>query len=504
MEPLLTAEGSRAADRALAEGAGLGGLVLMETASRGLAEAIRRHHAAEASRGVVVVCGPGQNGGDGYGCARWLASWGFDVRVLSTADRSGGDAAVMRRACARLGVPGTEDLGEAGLLVDALFGTGLSRPVEGPFAALVEAMDAHPAPVVAADLPSGVDADTGTLRGPPLRAVRTVTFGARKPGHHAADGLRLSGVVDVVDLGFGGLALDPPAERPDAADLAPRWPVRAPQDHKTRSGRLLVIAGSTAMAGAAVLACRGALAAGAGLVTLRIPRGALARLGALPPEVMVELEGDGDVLEGLGPVEGFDALAVGPGLGGGRPLSRGLMGALVGLWARARQPAVFDADALGAASGLPGGPRVITPHPGEAGRLLGGGAAAVEEDRFGAAAALARPGVVALLKGPATLVATPDHPTSVNPTGAATLATGGSGDVLTGVIGALLARGVRARDAARLGAWVHGRAGERLAEAAAEGWTAGDIAAALPAAVADLGSAARFPCAAAARGEGEA
>lgn len=481
MIPVGRAATIRAADRAVIEGLGVPGAALMEVASRGVAAVVRAR--PEAAGGVVVVCGAGNNGGDGYAAARWLAGWGLPVRIVSlSADRLRGDAATMRAAALAMGVPevGPEALDDAGLIVDAIFGNGLDRPITGAVADVIARMRA---PVVAVDLPSGVHADTGAILGVAPRAAATVTFGAWKPGLLAGPGAELAGEVTCVDIGLGAARPAWDAEIPEAGDL--RRPARPAGAHKGASGHVLVVAGSAAMAGAAVLCCRGALAAGAGLVTLVAPRGARPRLGALPPEVMVLDGGDGDRLAGLDDRwrDGKAAVIAGPGLGGGEGLAGALAADLARWWREAVVPVVFDADALPCAIGAAAGPRVITPHPGEAGRLLGTDAAAVQADRFGAAAALAD-GRVALLKGRYTLVAAPGAPISVNPRNSPVLATGGSGDVLGGVIGGLLARGLGPRDAAILGAWVHGDAGCRLGAIRADGWTASDIAARVPEALA--------------------
>lgn len=475
MRPVWTAATMRAADRELIDGVGLPGIALMELASAGLADAIVRHHGAAAARGVVIVCGPGNNGGDGYGAARWLLRAGLPVVVLPVSEVSAGDAGVMREAARRVGVPEVDTLGSPGLIVDALFGTGLARPVDGRYAELIRAIGASAAVKVAADLPSGLDADTGAVWGEAPTVDRTVTFGGLKQGMFCGEGPRRCGVIDVVDL-----ALDTrgaPAQMPGIADIAARWPRRDRLAPKTRGGQLLVLAGSTRMAGAAVLACRGALAGGAGMVTLATPRGALARLGALPPEVMVIVAGEGDVWDGvLPPLDRFDAIVAGPGLGGGSTPQPSTWPALALLWRRHDRPMLFDADALPFTDAVALAPRVLTPHAGEAARLLASSPAAVELDRFGSARALAHHGAVALLKGRHTLITDGQDPVCVNPTGAPSLATAGSGDVLSGLIGALLARGLAARDAAMLGAWAHGRAGEVLETTLGASTTASDIA----------------------------
>lgn len=480
----------RELDRRVIEDLGIPGVALMELASRGVAEAVRDRFGAAARRGVVVVCGPGNNGGDGWGAARWLRGWGFPVSVVAVGPAPRGDAATQRAAALRSGVAETDRLDGAGVVVDALFGTGLARDVDGDAAAWIAAMDRHGAPVVAVDLPSGLDADTGQPHGACVRAAHTVTFGRWKPGLFVEPGASLAGSLELVDLGFAAAEpADAPlavAELASAAELARCWPGRAVGAHKGSSGHLLVVAGSLPMAGAAVLACLGALRAGAGLVTLVAPGGALPRLAALPPEVMVVASGPGPTL-GAPELElsKFDAVIAGPGLGGGEPLGAELAGWLRALWAGHPGGVAFDADALPCAVGRGAGPRVITPHPGEAGRLLGRPTAGVQADRFGAAEALATEGRVALLKGPRTLVAGGGR-LSVNRTGGPVLATGGSGDVLAGVIGALLANGRGARDAARLAAWVHGAAADALAGRRDQGWTASDVAEAIPEAVTAL------------------
>ncbi len=488
MIPVATAAQVRELDRRVIEDLGLPGVALMEVAARGVAKAIVRHHAEDARRGTVVVCGGGNNGGDGYAVARWLDQLGFPVSIWSLDDQSKGDAAIMREAARRLQIPEVEKLGEAWLIVDALFGTGLDRPVTGHKAAAIVAMNEHPAPVVAVDVPSGLHSDTGAVLGVAVEAAHTVVLGRHKAGLFCGAGPDLTGHLTLVDIGLDALATyaDASAELPEAVDLAPLWPVRARGDHKNRSGHLLVVAGSANMAGAAILTCRGALGAGVGLVTLVVPRNATPRLQGLAPEVMLLVHGDGDVLPDVpaDALRGRTAVAAGPGLGGGAPLTASLATSLRALWA-GPLPAVFDADALVAATGPSTAPRVITPHPGEASRLLSIETDAVQADRFAAVARLAGDHT-ALLKGRYTLVASASRRVSINPRNSPVLGSGGSGDVLTGVIGALLARGVAAHDAARLGSWVHGRAGERLEARRSGGWTAADVAHELPDAIAEL------------------
>lgn len=516
MIPVATRDQVRELDRLAIEEVGLPGVVLMESASRALAEGLLEALGDEArADGIVVVCGGGNNGGDGFGAARWLHGRGLDVRIVALKAEARGDAAVHRAAAEALGLPVTlvhgglseaeieaaldrVGLDRAGVIIDALFGTGLDRPIEGRARQIVQRMNASGCPIVAADLPSGLDADTGAVLGVCVRAAVTVSFGAAKPGLYAGEGPEHAGRVTVDTIGLDALRDAPRLGGVvQASDLVGAWPERASDAHKTRSGHLGIAAGSTAMAGAAVLCCRGALAAGAGLVTLLAPRGALSRLASLPPEVMVVPLGDGDVL--APPTSPLPALArptawvLGPGLGGGQPLSEPLDAWLAELWTSDERPVLADADALlpvagpSASSVTASAPRVITPHPGEAARLLDSDVAAVQGDRFGAVQRLARPGRTALLKGPHTLIATPGQPLHVNATGNPVLATGGTGDVLAGVIGALLAAGLDGHTASTHGAFVHGLAADHLAGIRRRGWTAGDVADAIPGALDALG-----------------
>ncbi len=466
MRTLLTdAAGARELDRRLITQIGVPGLSLMELAGRGVADVVAR--VAKRGERVIVLCGPGNNGGDGWVAARWLRALGVAVEVVVAMPPATPDCAAMARCAAQSGVPsapwsGALPPGE--WVVDALLGTGARSPLPREFAALVRAIGARP--TVAVDLPTGVSADTGGVSDLAVTAAHTVTFGRFKLGMFAGEGRWRCGVLHRVDLGQEAVDPEGSLARAElgAADCPPVAVPRRPNSaHKRTSGHLLVVAGSVEMAGAAVLACRGALAAGAGLVTAWVPATALPRLGGLPPEVMV-------VFEPPDPAR-FSAIAAGPGLGRTPDAASWLQ-------SPTRCPSVFDADALPFA-GSGSGDQVITPHSGEAARMLGTTAATVDADRFASACALAS-GRTVVLKGPATLVASPGHLPWVNPTGGPALATGGSGDVLTGVIGALLARGLSPFDAARLGVWLHGAAADGLAASGSPEPTASQIADALP------------------------
>lgn len=466
MKPICSAATVRELDRRTIEDLGMPSLALMEAAVAVLAHALADAAPERLTRSVCVACGPGNNGGDGWALARWLRGWGVDVRVWPVLEPASPDGRTMAAMARRLGIPEVSGP-EGDCVIDAVFGTGLARPLEGALADAVATFAGRD--VVAVDLPSGLDADTGRWLGPPYAADLTLTLSCHKPGLFAGAGPTATGEVRLVDIGLGVVIRpdDAMAWLVEPADL--HWPTRRSTDHKGRSGHLLVVAGSVAMAGAAVLVCEGALAAGAGLVTLAVPAEVIPRLGRLPPEVMVLTK---DVTQ-LDPSR-WDAVIAGPGLGGGLPLGPTPSETLTRWWAEAPVPLIYDADALPCSAPDPApSPRVLTPHPGEAGRLLGIAASEVEADRFGAAAWLARRGT-ALLKGPYTIVA--GSTVSVNPTGGPALATGGSGDVLAGVVGALLARGLDGTEAARSAAWVHGAAGDRLWARRKAGWRASDIA----------------------------
>ena len=485
MKLVCTSNQVRTLDQRLIRDVGVPGVCLMELASQAVALAIVQHHEQEARAGVLIVCGSGNNGGDGYGCARWLSGWGYSVSIMALSDDLQGDAAVMAQACAALKLPTTTSFEPCGLIVDAVFGTGLTRDVSGATRDVLEAMNRHQAPVVAVDVPSGLCADTGRHRGYVVSCVRTVTFGYYKAGLLTESGAEVAGQVQVADIGLGCVQGEAYAEIAEASDLAPLWPVRHAGSHKRSSGHLLVVAGSTAMSGAAVLACLGALSSGVGLVTLCAPRGALPRLASLPPEVMLLVCGEGDFIDPseATALDRYTAVLTGPGLGGGRDLMGVTVDWLANLWLSAGIPALFDADALPVVKGQPKTARVITPHVGEAARLLGRTTAELQADRFGTVSALTQVNVTAVLKGQYTLIAHPGERTSVNTTGNSVLATAGSGDVLSGVVGGLLARGLGGRDAARLGVWVHGRTANLLRERGREGWTARDVALTIPEAV---------------------
>lgn len=494
---LVTAETMRSLDRHAIEDLGIPGIVLMEFAGRACAERTAEWMEERGLDRVLVLCGPGNNGGDGFVVARHLADWGHPVTaaLLAPAASLTGDArtafGVMTRFPVRIvEVSGTldpdlfEGVAGGGVVVDALFGTGLQRPVTGRYAEAIRLADRHSGLRVAVDIPTGVCSDTGRVLGCAFRADLTVTFGAAKVGHFSYPGRAYCGHVEVVDIGIPRVAIDeaPGAILLDPRVVAPAFGPRDPESFKNRFGHLLVVGGLSGKGGAALLAAMAAMRCGAGLVTIATDRDAQAHLEGRVPEVMVEapltITAGGEVrfedadIEAL--LQAKTALAVGPGLserpGCGRVLARLLDSGL---------PVVLDADALNLLAPLSGSlrarsPVVLTPHPGEAARLLDVPGADVQKDRVGAARELARRTAgIAVLKGAGTVVAGPDARLALSPVGGPALATAGTGDVLTGMIGALLARAAaggrgfaieQAWDAACAAVFVHGRAGDLAAD----------------------------------------
>jgi ADP-dependent NAD(P)H-hydrate dehydratase / NAD(P)H-hydrate epimerase len=492
VRPVLTAEEMRRVDaRATAE-LGIPGPVLMENAGRGAAEAILAALPERALRArglsVAIICGRGGNGGDGFVVARRLKRAGArpDVLMVAPPEALRGDAAVKFAEMRRVGIAArvVDDAGAAGvrlrrsqLVVDALLGTG-ARGAPAPLvAALIEAINASGRPVVALDLPSGLSADGEVPAGPVVRAWLTATFAAPKLGLVIGAGPELAGRVVVVPIGVPAAEVAREARTflLEGADVAPCFPRRRRDAHKGGYGHLLVVAGSVGKTGAAALCARAALRAGVGLVTVGTAASAQPTVAALSLEAMTEPLPETTVrslgMKAREPIvslaEARDAIALGPGLGLDDE-TRALARVLVAMLPR---PMVVDADALTALAdhleSLRGarGARVLTPHPGEMARLLGGAVADVQRDRLGVARAFAvAHGVHLVLKGADSLIAGPDGRVLINPTGNAGMATGGTGDVLTGILGALLARGIDAAQAAPAAVYLHGLAGDVAAE----------------------------------------
>jgi ADP-dependent NAD(P)H-hydrate dehydratase / NAD(P)H-hydrate epimerase len=503
--PLPDAETMRAVDRWAIEQRGVPSLDLMERAGAGVARMVEQ---IAPDGPVAVVCGKGNNGGDGLVVARLLRDAGREVAVVFAAppqELSGDARENLRRltgdeplaldgdgACGR---EASNAIGGASAIVDALLGTGFVGEPRGVVADAIDAINAVVTPVVSVDVPSGVDASTGVVRGRAVRATVTVTFHAAKPGLWIRPGKAHAGMVETIDIGIprgapGGATIG--LAGPLTGDLLPR---RDASSTKFTSGHVLVAGGSRGLTGAPWMAACASMRAGAGYVTACVPaslQGILA--GAGRPELMTRglAEEDGgltvEAVDGvLGETARGGALALGPGLG----RSEGAVAFARALARRATVGLVLDADGLNAHAGCLGdlalrdAPTVLTPHAGELGRLLGLDSAEIERERLRhARAAAEQAGAVVVLKGDDTLIADPGGVVAVSSGASPALATAGSGDVLTGVSAALLAQGLDAFTAATAAVQLHAEAGRQAArrQGGAEGVIASDVIAALPAA----------------------
>jgi hydroxyethylthiazole kinase-like uncharacterized protein yjeF len=502
--PVLSRAQVRALD-ALAVERKVPSLVLMENAGRGATDAIERAlggaEGLKASR-VCIVCGGGNNGGDGFVVARHLQVRGATVETLAAADpaRLTGDAKSNYDALVGLGATVSElhgdigrlraALGRASLVVDALFGTGLDRPTVGTFATIIESINSSGKRCVALDLPSGLDADTGATMGATVHAALTVTFAHHKLGLLTPRGARLGGRIVLADIGVppglvelsGHSALL--VEKEDIARSLSQRPVDA---HKTSAGHVAVFAGSPGHVGAAALCARAALRGGAGLVTVVTWPEVADALESGARELMTARLAREDLASSVDRIlEGKRAVVIGPGFGLD-DAARAVVERVLATW---EGPSVVDADALSMFEERPEvfasskGAAVLTPHPGELGRLLGLSARDIEEDRYGSIAqAVERARSVVVLKGAHTLTLAPDERTVINPTCNAALATAGSGDVLSGTIGALLCT-LDPFEAAYAGVFLHGMAGDMWSESHGDrGLFAGEIADLVPLAI---------------------
>ncbi len=432
---------------------------LMEAAGHAVATVV----GARFPRGVVLVlCGPGNNGGDGFVAARVLAARGRPVRVATLGPQHR-DQSAAARALARWRGPveaaTPAALAGADVIVDALFGAGLKAPLGGDARALVEALGASGKPVVAIDMPSGLDGDTGAVRGAAAPAVASVTFFRKKPGHLLLPGRQLCGDVHCADIGLpaGVLAEIQPLTSENMPQMwHDAWAPLATSGHKFTRGHALIVAGG-ALTGAARLAARAALRVGAGLTTIAAPAEAVATLRMDDPALMVEELGEAACFERLLADPRRNAILLGPGNGANAALCERVLCALC-----AGRGVVLDADALSAFAqrreelfAAIRGPVVMTPHEGEFARLF-----SVEGDKLTRARrAAVESGAIVLLKGADTVIAHPDGRAVINANASADLATAGSGDVLAGTIAGLMARKLDPFAAACAGAWLHGDAG---------------------------------------------
>ena len=442
------------------------GQPMMERAGRAAAEAAR-HMAGDRGGRIVVLAGPGNNGGDAFVAARWLRSWYHDVQVVFAGDarRLPRDAAAARQAFVDAGgtTATAADSTRPALIIDGLFGIGLTRPTDGAYAALIEWANGTGAPILSLDIPTGLDASTGTAHVPSIRATATATFIALKPGLLTADGPDHCGEISVHSLGIE-LASPSRGHRLDWSALAATLPVvlarRSRNVNKGTFGTLGILGGTEGMGGALILAGRAAMRTGAGKVWLGFLMADPPKIDASMPELM--LRHAGPVLDAKP-----DALVVGPGLGTS-DAARSLLQRALAL----PIPIALDADALNliardatllAATTSRSAPTLATPHPGEAARVLGQDIDAVQRDRMHAARELAqRLSANVVLKGVGSVLAHPDGTWDINASGGPALATAGSGDVLSGLLGALLAQGLDAKTALRYAVCLHGATADTL------------------------------------------
>ncbi len=519
---LATAAEMRLLDRTAIEEFHIPGIVLMENAGRGTVEFMVRELGPVRDRPVIIFAGPGNNGGDGLVIARHLHQRGGRPVIFFLVDpeRLQGDAAVNFRIVRRLRLPlhiiaDADDLDAAAdkiagiragapvwSLVDAIFGTGLKRPLAGRFLATVNLIDRLRnelgCPVTAVDIPSGLDADNGRILGGCAPADLTATYGLVKPGHVMNGGADLIGKLHCVDIGIPPEAVSRAGLPGEALDhrITQLLKKRKTSAHKGNFGHLLILAGSEGKTGAAILSGLAALRAGTGLVTLAVPH----RLNPIFESSLVEAMtiplpnsgtclsiDDYDLLRDLLP--GKDALVIGPGIGTAAK-TRELV---LRLYRELDLPMVVDADGLNILAMAPDmiaeppGPRILTPHPGEMSRLAGLATGEIQADRLRAARRFAagtgarvENGVTLILKGAGTIICDPDGSWAVNTTGNPGMAAGGMGDVLSGLIGGLLAQGYAPAAAARLGVYLHGLAADRLAAERRQGYLASEVAAVIP------------------------
>lgn len=473
---LLTPLEMKAADRQAIAG-GISGVQLMEAAGQAVAHSVE---ARWSKRPVTILCGPGNNGGDGFVAARLLAAAGWPVRVglLGELDKLSGDAAHHATLWTGAVAPLAPDLLEgAELVIDAIFGAGLSRPLDGVAAQVINEVIQRQLPVCAIDVPSGLDGATGAVSGIAAPAELTVTFFRKKPGHLLLPGRALCGDLIVADIGIPGdvLALLRPSLHENGPELWLRgYPFPALDGHKYQRGEVLVLGGET-MTGASRLSAQAALRAGAGLVTLAAPSAAWEIYAAALTCAIVRRFDGAVEFDALLADHRRNAIVIGPGAGTGIATRHCVTSALA-----TRRAVVLDADALSSFAEQPDllfdairGPCVLTPHEGEFARLF-----AAKGDKLARArTAAVTSNAVVLLKGADTVIAAPDGRTVINANAPPELATAGSGDVLSGIIAGLLAQGMDAFDAACAGAWLHGEAGRSVGL----GLIASDLPDALPA-----------------------
>jgi NAD(P)H-hydrate epimerase len=499
---LALAEEMRRLERFAIEECRIPGLILMENAGRGSVDAMAAHFGDLTDKAVTIVAGPGNNGGDGLVIARHLLQRGArpTIYLLVNPDQLPDDAAANLAMVRNLDIPFfvtenlakipalREGLTECKLIVDAIFGIGLTRPLTGHYAEAVTSINAAGHTVVSVDIPSGLASDNGQYMGNCVKADLTTTFGLAKPGHFLGNGPEVTGTLEIIDISLPAksvFAANLKTELVDENTVRP-WLVPRPNSaHKGTFGHLLVLAGSSGKTGAALLCGRGALRSGVGLLTLAAPVTLCDILATALPEAMTTALPDSpdghasftDLSMILAHLTRKTALVLGPGLG--RAAASGRL--VAELYRQVELPMVVDADGLnllvdqGCDLRIAAGPRILTPHPGEMARLTGSPTRQIQADRLGCARDFAAAHQVWLvLKGAATVIASPEGQVAINSSGNQLLAAGGSGDVLAGVIGSLLAQGSAPWQAATLGVYVHGRAADLVRSE--KGWPLGLLA----------------------------
>ncbi len=486
-----TSEQMQSLDRKAIDTYGIPGVVLMENAGKGATEVIANTFPDLQGKKVAIIAGKGNNGGDGFVVARHLLNRGVSVKVFLLADPKAlrGDAETNLQIFLRMKgevipVPSfkdyqkvKKDLERFDLLVDAIFGTGLDAEIRGYYREVIDHLNALQKPVVAIDIPSGLDANTGRPLGIALRASLTVTFGLPKVGLLIPPGFDYVGELKVIDIGIPKRLIDEEKIQTHLLEEAEirKWLSipRRKNSHKGDYGHLLVLAGSVGKTGAAAMACEAALRMGAGLVTLGIPKSLNAIMEVKLTEAMTEplpetprqtlsLKAFNTILQLC---EKKDALIIGPGIG----TFKETQSLIIKLIKTLKLPIILDADGLTALAAQPkilsalNRPPILTPHPGEMGKLIGSTAKQVQEDRIGISRNFAQSHHVFLvLKGHRTLIATPEGEIFINPTGNPGMASGGTGDVLTGMIGGLVCQGVDPLASLQASVYLHGLAGDRV------------------------------------------
>ncbi|MFH0995386.1 MAG: NAD(P)H-hydrate dehydratase [Pseudomonadota bacterium] len=516
---IVTASEMQQMDRETIESFGLPGRVLMENAGRGVVDALVRTFPAISSFGrnqrIGIIAGRGNNGGDGFVIARYLSGMGVSVSVYLFSERIAvkGDAAANLKLLDALNVPVFEITDTAclaqhhaamrhhGIWVDALLGTGLNAEVKGLFRAVIEFLNSLNRPIIAVDIPSGLNADTGMICGACIQAHTTVTFGFPKIGHILFPGAEVTGRLETIDIGIPPhivRAIGPGHHILTPAAIARSFPQRAPTSHKGTSGHVLVVGGSTGKAGAVAMTGLAALRSGAGLVTLAIPKSLNAIIQSQIPEIMtVPMDGlnqglwDDSLCNHIREqLLGKKCLAIGPGMGDSIETQKLVLEILRDV----SIPVVLDADGLNCICGRLDvlkslkTPAILTPHPGEMSRLTGESVSDIQADRIGIARRFSRAHHVHLvLKGARTVIAHPDGTVYINLTANPGMATGGMGDVLTGVIAGLLAQGLAPEAAAHAGVYLHGKAADALCELQGPfGFLASEVAGALPGVIREI------------------